>query len=91
MLLVRGAVEPTGPHLVSTPMEQGTQDLHIWTTKELAPIVLATAIWGKVWHGHTIRVLSDNTVAVTAVNNSSSELQETAHLLHCLAFLTANY
>ena len=72
------------------PWNNSLVDAHI-SVKELAPIVLATAIWGKAWKGHTIRVLSDNTAAVAAINNGTSTLEESAHLLRCLAFLTAHH
>jgi len=49
------------------------------------------AIWGKAWRGHLIHVLSDNMAAVAATNNQTSLLQESAHLLRCLAFLTAHH
>ena len=72
------------------PWNNALQDSHI-STKEPAPIVLATAIWGRAWQGHTIHVLSDNTAAVAAVNNCTSALEKSAHLLRCLAFLTAHH
>jgi len=79
-----------GPAWFQLPWNKALQDSHI-STKELAPIVLATAIWGNAWQGHTIRILSDNTAAVAAVNKGSSQLQETVHLLRCLMFLTAHH
>ena len=48
------------------PWNSALQDTHI-SAKELAPIVLATAIWGKAWQGHTIQIFSDNTAAVAAI------------------------
>jgi len=66
------------------------QDTHI-SAKELTPIVVATAIWGKAWRGRLIHVLSDNMAAVAAINNQTSSLKESAHLLRCLAFLTAHH
>jgi len=65
-------------------------DAHI-SAKELAQIILAAAIWGRAWKGHTVRVLSDNTAAVAAINNQTSPVVESAHLLRCLAFFTAHY
>jgi len=79
-----------GHHWFYLPWNNAFQDTHI-SAKELAPIVLATAIWGKAWHGYTIQVLSDNTAAVAAINNGTSTLEESAHLLRCLAFLTAHH
>ena len=70
--------------------DNSISEAHI-SAKELAPIVLATAIWGRAWRGHTIRVQSDNTAAVAAINNQTSTVVESAHLLRCLAFLTSHY
>ena len=61
------------------------------SVKELTPIVLAVATWGHLWHCRTIQVLSDNTAAVAAINNNSSKVRESAHLLRCLAFLSARF
>jgi len=72
------------------PWKSSLRDAHI-SAKELTPIVVATAIWGKAWQGHTIQVFSDNSAAVAAINNCTSTLQDSAHLLRCLAFLTAHY
>ena len=66
------------------------QDTHI-SVKELTPIVIATALWGHHWHLKSVRVLSDNTATVTTINNHSSRLKETTHLLWCLAFLSAKF
>ena len=65
-------------------------DTHI-SAKELTPIVVATAIWGKAWKGHAILVLSDNTAVVAAINSHTLSLKKSAHLLCCLAFLTAHH
>ena len=62
------------------------QGAHI-SIKELAPIVIVTAVWGHHWKGKPVRVLSDNSAAVAAINNQSSRVKETAHLLRCLAFI----
>jgi len=71
--------------------DNSISDAHI-SAKELAPIMLAVAISGRAWKGHTvIRVLSDNTAAVAAINNQTLPVVESAHLLRCLAFLTTHY
>ena len=61
------------------------------STKELTPVVIAAAIWGPHWKGKSIRVLSDNTAAVAAINNQSSRVQEMGHLLRCLVFIAARF
>ena len=63
-------------------------DAHI-SVKELTPIVLATAIWGRAWSGHKVQIMSDNAATVAAINNQTSRAKESGHLLRCLAFLTA--
>jgi len=62
--------------------------VHI-SVKELAPIVIAVALWGSEWKGRTTTVRSDNTAAVAAVNNNTSSHKDTAHMLRCLTFLIA--
>lgn len=59
--------------------------------KELIPIVVAAAIWGRPFRGKTLLVRSDNAAAVAAINNQSSPIKEMAHLLRCLAFIAARY
>ena len=59
--------------------------------KEMVPIVIATAIWGESWRGKAVQIQSDNTAVVAAVNNNSSRVTEIAHLLRCLAFISAHW
>ena len=65
-------------------------DCHI-SIKELTPVVLATAVWGKEWEGHTVLIYSDNSTAVAAINNQTLKVKELAHLLRCLSFLSAHH
>lgn len=51
------------PTAVVTPM----QEAHI-TIKELVPIVLAVAVWGKEWHGLTVQARCDNSAVVAILN-----------------------
>ena len=62
------------------------KDAHI-AVKEMVPIVIASALWAHQWRGKTIKVLSDNTAALFAVNNNSSKDKEIVHLLWYLAFM----
>ena len=66
-------------------------DLYHISVKELIPVVIAITIWGWHFKGKAIRILSDNTAAVAAVNNQTSPVKELAHLLRCLAFVAARY
>ena len=51
-------------------------------------IIIATAIWGHHWKGKSVRVLLDNSATMAAINNQSSRVKESAHLLRCLTFIT---
>ena len=59
--------------------------------KELTPIVISTAIWGRHFMGKTLLVRSDNSAAVAAINSQSSAVKEMTHLLRCLAFISARF
>ena len=59
--------------------------------KEMVPIVIATVIWGELWWGRSVQIWSDNTAVVAAINNNSSRVREIAHLLCCLAFISAHW
>ena len=75
-----------GPHWLQLEWAGLLRDTHI-STKELTPIVIAAAAWGHYWRGKSIKVLSDNSAAVAAINNQFSRVQEMAHMLRCLAFI----
>ena len=66
------------------------QDAHI-ATKELTPIMLAAAIWGSQWKGRSVKVLSDNSAAVAAINKQSSRVPMMGHLLKALAFICGKF
>ena len=59
--------------------------------KELAPIVVASAIWGPSWKGHTVKVLYDSEVAVAIVNKGTSWDGKVMHLIRCLAYFAARF
>ena len=61
------------------------------TVKELLPIVIAAAMWGKRWAGSTVRAQCDNTAVVEIVNSGSCREPEAMHLRRCLAFLEAQF
>ncbi len=62
--------------------------MHI-TVKELLPIVLAAAVWGRSWKGATIRCKCDNTAVVAIVNSGRSKMDRAMHLMRCLSFFLA--
>ncbi len=60
-------------------------ECHI-TTKELVPIVMATALWGEEWRGQIVQVWCDNAAVVSIVNHGSTRDKQAMHLTRCLAF-----
>ncbi len=60
------------------------------TAKELLPIVVATASWGKMLQGRAVLARCDN-MAVVAIVNLGSSREEAMHLRRCLAFLEAKW
>ena len=66
------------------------QDTHI-TIKELVPIVLAAAVWGRAWHGLTIQRLCDHSAVVAILNWGNSQDPDVMHLMRCLAFIKAKF
>ena len=77
-------------HWFQLKWSTSSENYHI-SIKELIPIVIATAIWGRNFRGKALHVKSDNIAAVAAINNQSSSVKEIAHLLRCLAFIMARF
>ncbi len=65
-------------------------ECHI-TTKELVPIVMATALWGEKWRGQTVQVWCDNAAAVSIVNHGLTRDKQAMHLTRCLAYTMAKF
>ena len=59
--------------------------------KELAPVILAAAVWGKQWAGKTVLFRCDNAAVVSCLRKGSAKDKQMLHLLRCLAFLAAQY
>ena len=66
------------------------RDAHI-TIKELVPIVLAAAVWGKDWQGQSVQARCDNSAVVAILNWGNSNDSEVMHLIRCLAFIKARF
>ena len=58
--------------------------------KEMLPIVMSTALWGRAWRGSLISIFSDNDAVVTCLNSKSAREPRLAHLLRCFFFLQAH-
>ena len=87
---IRGILAVWHPHWFQLEWAEMLTNAHI-SVKELVPMILAIATWGRLWRNHSIQVLSDNTKAVAAINSNSSKVRESAHLLRSLAFLLARF
>ena len=59
--------------------------------KELLPILLACAVWGKSLRGQAVQCFSDNAGVVAIVNTGKSQDDLAMHLLRCLFFFTATW
>lgn len=57
--------------------------------KELIPIILACAAWGRSWRGRQVVCLCDNQVIVACLRSRSSRHKGIMHLLRCLVFVEA--
>ena len=70
------------------PLDERAANLSI-AAKELVPIVLACAAWGRDWQACRVRCRCDNQVVVAALGSRSSRDPGVMHLLRCLVFVEA--
>ena len=59
--------------------------------QELLPIVLASTIWGLVWHNSSVVAHCDNSAVVSVVNSGYSCIPQIMHLLWCLFFIRVHF
>ena len=59
--------------------------------KELVPILIGAALWGRFWSGSKVLFLSDNQAVVEVLGSLSSRDPRMCHLLKCLFFFEAHY
>ena len=59
--------------------------------KELLPILLAAATWGREWSGLSIRCLRDNAAVVMVINTGWCRDKHLMHLMRCLFFCAAHF
>ena len=69
---------------------QSWATVHI-TVKELLPIVVACAVWGKQWRGMTIKHVCDNAAVVAILKSGKSKDRLAMHLVRCLFFFSAHF
>ena len=72
------------------PWDAQSQSLSI-AEKELIPIILACAMWGKSWCGHRVICHCDNQVVVACLRSRTSKVKGIMHLLRCLVFVEARH
>ena len=58
-------------------------------TKELIPVILAAAIWGRYWKGKIVLFRVDNMAVVEAINATFCKDQHLMHLIRLLVFFAA--
>ena len=61
------------------------------TVKELLPIVVAAAIWGRAWRGQLVLFHCKNMAVVEMVKHGTGRSAAITHLLRCLFFYTAHF
>ena len=64
------------------------ESVHI-TVKELVPLVVSAALWGRNWQGQTVLCHSDNAAVVFIINTGRSKDQLAMHLMRSLFLFTA--
>ena len=52
--------------------------------KDLLPIALALALWGKFWSHKQVQVFCDNAVVIEIINAKTSKCEDIMHLIRCL-------
>ena len=59
--------------------------------KELIPVVMACAIWGRAWKGQVIQVHCDNQAVVSVLNSGYSRDDYMMKLIRTLSFFAAEW
>ena len=70
------------------PWSESAQALDI-SVKELIPIVMAAAIWGRGWKDSVITCFCDNQAVVAVLSSRTCRDRHLMHLLRCLFFFEA--
>ena len=61
------------------------------SAKELVPIVVAAAVWGRSWQQRHVVFHSDNAAVVAVVQHKSAKSPLLLHLLRCLYFYAVHF
>ena len=81
-----GVVLPNHWFQLQWPVEWAKVDI---TVKELVPIIVAAAVWGRCWRRLHICFHSDNMAVVVILKKRSAKDVVAHHLLCCFYFYTA--
>ena len=61
------------------------------SVKELIPVVLVAALWGRFWQGQHICFHSDNMAVASILHTRTAKSPQLMHQLRCFAFYCAYY
>ena len=78
------------PSWFQLPCPNHWADEHI-AAKEMVPVVVAAALWGRAWSNQRVHFRSDNSQVVAAILSGTSRHRTLAHLTRCLFFLAASF
>ena len=70
------------------PAEWADVDISV---KELVPVVLAAAMWGRHWAGKHIRFHCNNLAVVMILSTRTAKTPPLMHLLRCFSFYCAHF
>ena len=59
--------------------------------KELFPVLVSAALWGKCWFGRSVKFVCDNQAVVQALTSGRVRDTHLMHLLRCLFFMEAHF
>ena len=59
--------------------------------KELLPILVVAAVWGRHWVGYTVLCNCDNEAVVAILRSGSARDDRLSHMLRCLFFIEAKF
>ena len=61
------------------------------STKELVPVVVAAAIWGRHWSGQHVCFHTDNMAVVAIITSRTAKPPLLMHLLRCFSFYSGYF
>ena len=77
-------------HWFQLPWDDHSAGLSIMV-KELLPIVLACAVWGREWEKSCVQCLCDNQAVIACLRSRTTRERHCMHMLRTLAFVEARH